>query len=379
MTQTVKGPPATGAWREGDPVGDRQWFTTADTLPLESGARLPGYRLAYETWGTLAPDAGNAILIEHALTADSHVAGPAGPGHPLPGWWDGLIGAGRALDPARWFVVAANVLGGCQGSTGPASRADDGRPWGSRFPAVTIRDQVAAEAALADALGIRTWAAVLGGSMGGMRALEWAIGYPDRVAALGVIAAPAQSSAGQIAWSWPQVRAILDDPGWHGGDYHDLPDGAGPHTGLGIARRIAHITYRSETELAARFGREPQAGENPALDGRYAVESYLDHHAEKLVNRFDAASYVTLVKAMNSHDVGRSRGGIDNALSRIRAKTLIAGVDTDRLYPLPQQLQLADAIPTSGPAQIITSRYGHDAFLLETAQLTPLITALLRT
>ncbi|HJP75726.1 MAG TPA: homoserine O-acetyltransferase [Pseudonocardiaceae bacterium] len=378
MTQTVKGPPATGAWREGDPIGNRKWFTTSATLPLESGEHLPGYRLAYETWGTLAPDRGNAILIEHALTADSHVAGPAGPGHPLPGWWDALIGPGRGLDPARWFVVAANVLGGCQGSTGPASPADDGRAWGSRFPSLTIRDQVAAEAALADALGIDTWAGVLGGSMGGMRALEWAIGYPDRVAALGVIAAPAQSSAEQIAWSWPQIRAILDDPGWHGGDYHDLPEGEGPHLGLGIARRIAHITYRSEAELAARFGREPQTGENPAHDGRYAVESYLDYHADKLVNRFDAASYVTLVRAMDSHDVGRGRGGIDKALGRIRAKTLIAGVDTDRLYPLPQQLQLAEAIPTSGPAHVITSPYGHDAFLLETAQLTPLITQLLK-
>jgi homoserine O-acetyltransferase len=377
MTQTVKRPPATGAWREGDPIGRRQWFVAKEDLTLESGARLPRYRLAYETWGTLAPDRTNAVLIEHALTADSHVAGPASPGHPLPGWWDGLIGPGRALDPAEVFIVAANVLGGCQGSTGPASLADDGRPWGSRFPHLTIRDQVAAEAAFADALGIERWAAVLGGSMGGMRALEWAITHPDRVAALGVVAAPAQSSAEQIAWSWPQLRAITDDPGWHGGDYHDLPDGQGPHAGLGLARRIAHITYRSEAELGARFGREPQPGENPATGGRYAVESYLDHHADKLIDRFDAASYVTLVRAMNSHDVGRGRGGVSAALSRIRARTLIAGVDTDRLYPLPQQLDLAAAIPTAGPAQVITSPYGHDAFLLETAQLTPHLKALL--
>ena len=175
----------------------------------------------------------------------------------------------------------------------------------------------------------------------------------------------------------PQLRAISRDPGWHGGDYHDLPDGQGPHAGLGLARRIAHVTYRSEAELGARFGREPQPGEDPATGGRYAVESYLDHHADKLVGRFDAASYVTLVRAMNSHDVGRDRGGVPAALSRIRARTLIAGVDTDRLYPLPQQLDLAAAIPTAGPARVITSPYGHDAFLLETAQLTPHLKALL--
>ncbi len=242
---------------------------------------------------------------------------------------------------------------------------------------MTIRDQVAAEAALADALGIQRWAAVIGGSMGGMRALEWAIIHPDRVAALGVIAAPAQTSAEQIAWSWPQLRAITDDPGWHGGDYHDLPDGQGPHAGLGLARRIAHITYRSEAELSARFGRDPQPGETPLSGGRYAVESYLDHHADKLVDRFDAASYVTLVRAMNSHDVGRDRGGVPAALRRIRARTLVVGVDSDRLYLLPQQLDLAAAIPTAGPAKIITSPHGHDAFLLETAQLTPHLAALL--
>jgi homoserine O-acetyltransferase len=213
--------------------------------------------------------------------------------------------------------------------------------------------------------------------MGGMRALEWAVTHPDRVAALGVIAAPAQSSAEQIAWSWPQIRAILDDPGWHGGNYHDLPDGAGPHVGLGIARRIAHITYRSETELATRFGRDPQTGENPLREGRYAVESYLDHHADKLVHRFDAASYVTLVRAMDSHDIGRNRGGVAEALSRITAKTLVAGVNSDRLYPLTQQIHLANAIPTAGEAKVIDSPYGHDAFLLETAQLTPLIADLL--
>jgi homoserine O-acetyltransferase len=346
-------------------------------LTLESGEVLPGYQLAYETWGTLAPDRGNAVLVEHALTGDSHIAGPPEPGHPTPGWWDGLVGPDRVLDTNRYFVIAPNVLGGCQGSTGPASAAPDGRPWGSRFPYLTVRDQVAAEVALADALGIDRWAAVLGGSMGGMRSLEWAVDLPERVAAVMVLAAPARTSAEQIAWSWPQLQAIQADPGWHGGDYHLLPDGAGPHVGLGVARRIAHITYRSETELRTRFGREPQTGEDPTRDGRYSVESYLDHHAAKLIGRFDAASYVTLVRTMNSHDIGRDRGGVAEALRRITARTLVAGVDSDRLYPLYQQAEIAAGVPGAEQLRVITSPYGHDAFLLEVDQITKMLGELL--
>jgi homoserine O-acetyltransferase/O-succinyltransferase len=377
VNQVSRRPPASGAWREGAPNGRRQWFRSLQPLALESGAVLPEYQIAYETWGTLAPDRSNAVLVLHALTGDSHVAGSIEAGHPTPGWWDGLIGPGRALDTERYFVIAPNVLGGCQGSTGPASPAADGKPWGSRFPALTVRDQVAAEAALADALGIQTWAAVLGGSMGGMRSLEWAVDRPDRVAAALVLAAPPLASAEQIAWSWPQLVAIESDPGWHGGDYHHLPDGEGPHIGLGIARRIAHVTYRSEAELRMRFGREPQAGENPAAGGRYAVESYLDHHADKLLGRFDAGSYVTLVRAMNSHDIGRDRGGVAAALRRITARTLVAGVDTDRLYPLYQQVEIAAGIPGAEPLRVISSPNGHDAFLIEVDQLTKLFGELL--
>ncbi|HEX5401837.1 MAG TPA: homoserine O-acetyltransferase [Pseudonocardiaceae bacterium] len=369
--------PASGAWREGAPNGRRQWFRSLQPLTLESGAVLPEYTLAYETWGTLADDRSNAVLVEHALTGDSHVAGPIETGHPTPGWWDGLIGPGRALDTERYFVIAPNVLGGCQGSTGPASPAADGKPWGSRFPALTVRDQVAAEGALADALGIDVWAAVLGGSMGGMRSLEWAVDRPDRVAAALVLAAPPLTSAEQIAWSWPQLVAIESDPGWHGGDYHHLPDGEGPHVGLGIARRIAHVTYRSEAELRMRFGRAPQEGEDPAAGGRYAVESYLDHHAAKLLGRFDAGSYVTLVRAMNSHDIGRGRGGVAAALRRITARTLVAGVDSDRLYPLYQQAEMAAGAPGAEPLRVISSPHGHDAFLIEVDQIAKLLGELL--
>lgn len=371
MTSLRTLPPATGAWRAGDEIGRRRFFAAGRPLQLESGDSLPDFTLAYETWGTLAPDRSNAVLVLHALTGDSHIAGPAGPGHPTPGWWDGLVGPGRVLDPARFFVVAPNVLGGCQGSTGPASPAPDGRPWGSRFPALTVRDQVAAEAALADALGVPCWAAVLGGSMGGMRALEWAVTLPERVESALVLAAPAQASAEQIAWAWPQIRAIEEDPGWHGGDYHDLPAGEGPHHGLGIARRIAHITYRSEPELSARFGRQYQHGENPRDGGRFAVESYLDHHATKLVHRFDAASYAVLTRTMNSHDIGRGRGGVQAALRRVTARTLVAGVDSDRLYPLAQQAEIAAGL--GGDLRVISSPYGHDAFLIEVDQIAALL------
>jgi homoserine O-acetyltransferase len=340
---------------------------------LESGRELPGVRLAYETWGRLAADRGNAVLVLHALTGDSHAAGPAGPGHPTAGWWDGLIGPGRPLDTDRWFVVVPNVLGGCQGSTGPASLRPDGRRWGGGFPYLTQRDQVAAEAGLADTLGIGRWALVVGGSMGGMRALEWAISRPERVRSLLLLACTAAATAEQIAWAGVQVRAIVDDPNWRGGDYHDAAPGHGPHAGLGLARRLAHVTYRSEPELQARFGRAAQDREDPALGGRYQVESYLDHHADKLVRRFDAGAYVTLTRAMNAHDVGRGRGGVRAALRRITATTLVAAVDSDRLYRPAQQEELAAGIPGADRLRTVRSPHGHDGFLLETGQVGELV------
>ncbi|WP_406835466.1 homoserine O-acetyltransferase [Streptomyces sp. AHU1] len=364
-------PPATGAWREGDPPGRRRWYRREKPLSLEAGGELPEMRLAFETWGRLAPDASNAVLVLHALTGDSHVTGPAGPGHPTPGWWDGLVGPGRALDPDRWFVVAPNVLGGCQGSTGPSSLTPDGLRWGGDFPFLTQRDQVAAEAGLADALGIDRWALVVGGSMGGMRALEWAVSYPGRTGALLLLATTAAASAEQIAWADVQTRVIRSDGNWLGGHYHDT--GRGPHTGLGLARRIAHVTYRSEPELHVRFGRTPQGAEDPWSGGRYQVGSYLDHHAGKLVRRFDAGSYVVLSEAMNSHDIGRDRGGVRAALRRVTAPTLVAGVDSDRLYPTAQQAELAAGIPTADGLRLIESPYGHDGFLIEVEQVAALV------
>ncbi|MEU2336384.1 homoserine O-acetyltransferase [Streptomyces sp. NPDC013172] len=368
--------PVLGAWREGDPPGRRRWHAAQRPLPLEAGGELPGVRLAFETWGRLAPDASNAVLVLHALTGDSHVAGPAEPGHPTPGWWDGLVGPGLALDTDRWFVVAPNVLGGCQGSTGPASPRAGGRgPWGGAFPFLTQRDQVAAEAGLADALGVARWALVVGGSMGGMRAVEWAVSYPERVGALLLLATTAAAGAEQIAWTNAQLAAIRADPDWRGGDYHGT--GRAPHAGLGLARRIAHVTYRSEAELQARFGRAPQGAEDPFHGGRYQVESYLDHHAAKLTRRFDAGSYVVLSQAMNAHDVGRGRGGLRGALGRVTARTLVAGVDSDRLYPPAQQAELAALIPSADRLRVIESPYGHDGFLIETGQVGALVRELL--
>jgi homoserine O-acetyltransferase len=374
MTTTSRRPSTSAAWRAGDHPGRRR-FVPLGAVELERGGVLPDVTLAYETWGELNAAGDNAVLVEHALTGDSHVVGPAGPGHPTPGWWDGLIGPGRPIDTDRWFVVAANVLGGCRGSTGPASDAPDGRPWGSRFPFVTIRDQVRTEALLADELGIDTWRLVLGGSMGGMRVLEWAVTHPDRVAAAAVLASTAYATAEQIGWCQPQLLAIRSDPAFHGGDYYDRE--AGPETGLGIARRIAHVTYRSELELHDRFGREPQADEDPLGGrGRYAVESYLDHHAGKLAGRFDANSYVVLTEAMSSHDVGRGRGGVQAALAGVTADLTVVAVDSDRLYPPRLSREIAAAVPGARLATV-RSDYGHDGFLIEVEQVGAVVGGIL--
>ncbi|HKX66988.1 MAG TPA: homoserine O-acetyltransferase [Intrasporangium sp.] len=365
-----------GAWLPGDPMGSRR-FAEIGEVGLERGGTIGDVTVAYETWGTLNASCDNVVLIEHALTGDSHVDGPAGDGHPSPGWWPGLIGPGRPIDTDSCFVVAANVLGGCQGTTGPSSIAPDGREWGSRFPYVTIRDQVDVEARLLEHLGVRRLAAVVGGSMGGMRAIEWAVTHPERVDRSIVLASTAYATADQIAWCQPQLLAIQQDPDYAGGDYYRT--GRSPEAGLGLARRIAHITYRTESELGERFGRGPQLGEDPLRSGdrgRYAVESYLDHHAGKLARRFDANSYLVLTEAMNSHDVGRDRGGVPAALTRVKAVCTIASVDTDRLYPPRLSDELHGLLPTSVRAHI-RSPYGHDGFLIEDDQVGEIIRAAL--
>jgi homoserine O-acetyltransferase/O-succinyltransferase len=373
---------ATGAWLPGDPVG-RRHFVDVGTVALELGGEIPDVRVAYETWGELAPDGSNAVLILHALTGDSHVTGAAGPGHPTPGWWDQVIGPGQDIDTDRWFVVAPNVLGGCQGTTGPSSLDGDGRPWAARFPRITVRDQVEVERRVTDHLGVDTWAAVVGGSMGGMRVLEWAVTHPDRVRGIAPLAVSAAATADQIAVQSIQIEAIRSDPVFRGGDYlldvHADPLAArGPTNGLAIARRLAHFSYRSAEELDVRFGRQPQDDEDPLRGGRFAVQSYLEYHGAKLSRRFDAASYVTLTESMNTHDLGRDRGGLAAALRGINAEVLVAGVDSDRLYPIGEQHRLAHLLGVKGDrARIVRSPHGHDGFLIERDQVGRMLGELL--
>lgn len=341
------------------------------SLRLESGAVLDDVSIAVQRWGELSPQRDNVVMVLHALTGDSHVTGPAGPGHPTAGWWDGIVGPGAPIDTDRWCAVATNVLGGCRGSTGPSSLARNGKPWGSRFPAISIRDQVEADIATLAALGITEVAAVLGGSMGGARGLEWMIGHPDKVGAGLLLAVGARATADQIGTQSTQIAAIKADPDWCGGDYHGT--GRSPEAGLAVARRIAHLTYRGEAELDRRFANAAQEGEDPAAGGRYAVESYLGYQGGKLVSRFDAGSYVTLTDSLSSHDVGRGRGGVAAALRGCRVPAVVAGITSDRLYPLRLQAELADLLLGCDGLQVLDSEYGHDGFLLETDRVGALI------
>ena len=357
---------ATGAWSPGDEPGRRQFarLFEASGLDLEGGGRLGSVEVAYETWGELNRSADNAVLVLHALSEDSHAGGPAGPGHPRSGWWAPMIGPGAPIDTERFFVVCPNVLGGCQGTTGPASVAGDGQRFGSRFPVITIRDQVRVEMALATQLGIQRWAGVVGGSMGGMRALEWCVMGPDRVERAVVLAVGAAATAEQIGLCALQVRAIRADPHFAGGDYYE--QATGPHTGMGIARGIGQISYRTAAELASRFGRTHQDAEDPLKGGRYSIESYLDHHGEKLWSRFDANSYIVLSEAMNHHDVGRGRGGVVAALGQVRATVTVVGISSDRLYPLTLQEEMSAMLPATPEVRVVESLVGHDGFLVET-------------
>lgn len=369
--------PAPGAL-EVQPIGD---FRT------EAGATIPSVALAYRRWGDYraggtgrgaqsgadaergagpggrpAPGS-NVVLVEHALTGDTQATR----------WWPGLIGPGAAIDTDRYCVICTNVLGGCGGSTGPSTpHPDDGAAWGSRFPALSVRDQVAAEKQLLDQLGVTSVFAVVGGSMGGARALEWAAMYPQTVEAAAVLAVSARASAWQIGIQYAQISAIENDAHWHGGDYYRW--GQAPQTGLATARRIAHLTYRGELELDERFGTAAQRGENPLgefrdLHQRFAVQSYLDYQAMKLSERFDAGSYVVLTEALNRHDIGRGRGGLNKALGSITTPVLVAGVDTDILYPYHQQEHLSRNLGNLVAMNKIVSPIGHDAFLTETRQL----------
>lgn len=371
-------PPVTGAWRDGDHLGNRQFAQLGD-LVLDSGETLPRARLAFETWGTPNADMSNAVLIIHSLTADSHVVGPAGAGHPNDGWWGGVVGEGLGIDTNRWFVVCANTLGGCQGSTGPSTVTSNGREWGSQFPYLTVRDQTRALKALADQLGIARWAAVIGGSAAGMSALEYAVTFPDEVERLGLLATTGVTSADQISLNSVQIEAIRMDPQFSGGDYYEQDEG--PFRGLALARRLALLSYRSPAEFNDRFDRAWQSEISPlGKGGRFAVESYLDFHGNKFTRRFDANSYITLVEAMNSHDITRDRGSFTEVLGTVTARALVVGIDSDRLFPLQQQVALAEHLPNhlgGRDAHVMSSPFGHDAFLIADAEVGELLRRLL--
>lgn len=338
----------TGAWLEDHDPGERI-FKKIGNLDLESGETLPDVTIAYQTWGKLNVDRSNAILINHALTGWSDV----------PAWWPEMVGPGLPFDTNKYFVICPNVIGGCQGSTGPSSLASDGQRWGSRFPYLTVRDMVAAELALSQQLDIPRYLIAVGPSLGGMRSLEWAISHPDRVGAICTIGSSAVATGDQIGTWTTEIHAIKADPYFHGGDYYDRE--YGPSQGMGIARKIAHLTYRTEYEMDTRFGRDLQGDDT----GRYAVQSYLDHQAAKLQRRFDANTYISLESAMMSHDIGRDRGGVVAALGTARVPIVVASIDTDRLFPPRLQQEIVDLAPSARPLKRISSPFGHDGFLIE--------------
>lgn len=328
----------------------------AEPLLLESGAVLPEVDIAYRSWGRLAADGSNAIVVCHAFTGSADADE----------WWAPLFGAGRVFDPEQDFIVCSNVLGGCYGSTGPTTPAPDGQPWGGRFPAITIRDQVRAQMALADALGIRRIKLVIGGSMGGLQALEWAALDAQRTQAIAVIAASGRHSAWCTAWSEAQRLALAADPKYRDGYYHPADP---PHAGLAAARAVAMATYRSPTSLSQRFGRAVGAevfGDEAHLPGELAVKGWLQHHGRQLVQRFDANSYRLLLDAMDSHDLARGRGDYVQVLRGITQPALIGSIDSDALYLPREQHELARLLPAAKLLHI-DSVHGHDGFLIDAA------------
>ena len=351
-------------------------------LPLDGGGTLARVEIAYETYGTLAADGGNAILICHALTGDQHVASA----HPItgkPGWWARMVGVGKPVDPSRHFIVCANVIGSCLGSSGPASTDPaTGTPYAMRFPVITLRDMVRAQAALLDHLGVGTLAAVVGGSMGGMQVLEWAATYPDRVRAAVVIASAARHSAQNIAFHEVGRQAIMADPAWRGGDYYRA--GAGPSAGLAVARMAAHITYLSEAGLHGKFGRRLQGREAKSFgfDADFQVESYLRHQGISFVDRFDANSYLYITRAMDYFDLAEEHGGLlANAFRGARTRFCLVSFDTDWLYPSAESRHIVHALNAAGAAASfveLSAPYGHDSFLLDVPELNRVVDGFLR-
>ena len=361
-------------------------ITLAGPLPLDSGAVLAPVDIAYETYGALDDDGGNAILICHALTMDQHVASR----HPRtgkPGWWLQMVGPGKPIDTNRYFVVCANVLGSCMGSSGPASLAPDGAPHAMRFPVITIRDMVRVQAMLLDHLGIATLRTVIGGSMGGMQALSWAATYPSRVRSAIVIASTARHTAQNIAFHEVGRQAIMADPRWLGGEYY--ASGDVPSAGLAVARMAAHITYLSEAGLTEKFGRRlqarpdsPHGAKSFGFDADFQVESYLRHQGISFVDRFDANSYLYITRAMDYFDLAEEHGGkLAQAFRGSATRFCIVSFDTDWLYPTAESRSIVRALNAGGAAASfveLSSPFGHDAFLLDSPELNRVIDGFLK-
>lgn len=338
--------------------------TADDPLRLEHGAVLTEVTVGFETYGELDAAGGNAVLVCHALTGSQHAAGRHEPDE-VPGWWDPLIGPGKAIDTREHFVVSSNVLGGCYGSTGPTSvDPRSGGPFGPAFPRFTVRDMVEVQRRLLDQLGVGRLRAVIGGSMGGMQALEWAAMHPERVGSLVAIAIGARHSAWAIGLNEVARRAIRADPLYRDGRY---PAGKQPETGLGLARAIAMLSYRSPDSLEQKFGRERRAGED-GLEASFQIASYLAYQGVKLVQRFDANTYIGLTLAMDDHDISHGRGSLREVLRRMDMPALVMGIPSDVLYPESEQRQLVEGMPGASYMRLV-SQHGHDAFLIEFPQV----------
>lgn len=355
----------------------RQYAHFDEPLPLRCGQTLEQFTLAYETYGTLNADRSNAILICHALSGDSHVAGYyTDDPNEKPGWWDDAVGPNKMFDTNRFFVICANTIGGCQGSTGPASLAPDGKPYALRFPMVTIADMVRAQTYLLDRLGIERLFAVGGGSMGAMQSLQWAVDYPERVNLVLFLAGTPRASAQNIAFNEIGRQAIYADPNWNGGDYYDGPH---PHGGLSVARMVGHITYMSEHSLEHKFGRRLQSRETIPYrldEHEFAVESYLKHQGEKFVQRFDANSYLYITKALDYFDIGAGHASLADALRGTQASFLVVSFSSDWLYTSEQALDLVTALEElkrDVEYHLIHADFGHDSFLVEAETMTHLI------
>ena len=368
-----------------DRFGLNRRVTLPGPLALDGGGTLAPVEIGYETYGALNGDASNAILVCHALTGDQHVAST----HPItgkPGWWARMVGPGRPLDTDKFFIVAANAIGGCMGSSGPQTPGPDGRPYAMRFPVITVSDMARSQTMLMDHLGIGRLHAVVGGSMGGMQALSWAAHFPDRVGAALIVASTAKHSAQNIAFHEVGRQAIMADPNWRGGDYY--ADGVSPAAGLAVARMAAHITYLSEVGLTEKFGRRlqqradgTQGAKTFGFDADFQVESYLRHQGISFTDRFDANSYLYITRAIDYFDLAEEFGGrLADAFRGTNTRFAIVSFDTDWLYPTAESKSIAHALNAAGaPVSFVelSSPYGHDAFFLDVPELDRVVSGFL--